>query len=746
MTWLERGMRKVVLASLLTLTGAVAIGGSAGATATKVFRQTTSKDFEEGEATGSMILPTGEVVAGMKTSHVAIDAAFVWCAAQSRDGAVAYFGTGDQGKIFAVDTKARSQVGDERPARKIADLDAAWVTALAVRNDGMLLAGTTPGGRVYTIDPKSGASHELATLAADHVWSLAYDGKTGVTYAGTGSPGKVFAIDDKGRSRELWDSGDKHVVSLAQELGGARSLLAGTSEEAILYRISLEGRAEALQDFEAEEVRAIAPTKDAIYVAVNDFEKATVVTPAGPAAAKGTRITLTPASAPSSAGSLPRPGQRKAKAGLYRLERDGRIEQIFSLTDGYLTAVLPDPEVTAGATGAAGAAGSAAGATSGDAGADGVYVATGTQGKVYRIFKDRTAALALDLPERQVLTLARAGATFLAGTGDVGGVYRAQASAGPEASYLSKVLDGEFQARWGMLRWHGSRGLTIETRSGNTAKPDSSWNGWRKLDRPQPGTDESAGHVVSAGGRYLQYRVALSGAGARLRDVSIFYVPQNQRARVTELTLADPPSTTSSSTTTATSASATRTHSSVLRLRWKVENTDGDDLAFRLAFREENEAVWRPLGGAGAGASPDPLQKPEYDWNTEAIPDGLYTVRIVTSDERSRPRGESLESTFVSPPLLVDNRKPEVVALEVHGPLLAGRARDTGSNITEIEFAVDGGEWQLVPPSDGIFDDRVEPFSFRLPALAAGPHTVTVRAWDGADNVGATSITVRGGK
>jgi hypothetical protein len=48
-----------------------------------------------------------------------------------------------------------------------------------------------------------------------------------------------------------------------------------------------------------------------------------------------------------------------------------------------------------------------------------------------------------------------------------------------------------------------------------------------------------------------------------------------------------------------------------------------------------------------------------------------------------------------------------------------------------------------VPPGDGIFDDRVEPFTFRLPTLSAGPHNVTVRAWDSADNVGAAAITVR---
>jgi len=45
----------------------------------------------------------------------------------------------------------------------------------------VLLAGTTPGGRIYTVDPKSGAAHEWAHIVADHVWSLVYDARTGVT-------------------------------------------------------------------------------------------------------------------------------------------------------------------------------------------------------------------------------------------------------------------------------------------------------------------------------------------------------------------------------------------------------------------------------------------------------------------------------------------------------------------------------------------------------------------------------------
>ena len=143
--------------------GAVALvlslaAGAIHAGATLSFRQTTAKDFEEGEATTSVILPSGEVAPGLKASRVALDAAFVWSSALSPDGKTAYFGTGDQGRIYAVTPR---QGGTAPAARKLADLDVPWVTSLLVRPDGSLLAGSTPGGRVFLIDPSKG---EVKTL------------------------------------------------------------------------------------------------------------------------------------------------------------------------------------------------------------------------------------------------------------------------------------------------------------------------------------------------------------------------------------------------------------------------------------------------------------------------------------------------------------------------------------------------------------------------------------------------------
>jgi outer membrane protein assembly factor BamB len=701
----------------LTLVAALTLTASATTAApSRTFRQTTAKDFEEGEATASMILPDGTLVPGMKTSPVSVEAAFVWCSTLSPDGKTAYFGTGDQGRIYATEV-----AGSEARARKVVQLDAAWVTALVARPDGTLVAGTTPGGKLYTIDPKKGEARQLAALGTDHVWTLALDAKTGVVYAGTGGPGKIFAVEHDGRSKEVWDSGDKHVVSLLQ--ADDKHFYAGTSEEAILFRVGLDGHAEALADFDAEEVRALARGNGALYVAVNDFERGAAA-PALPVPAHGTRITVSPTGSPASAGALPRPGQRKAKAALYRIDSDGRTEQVFSIGDGYFTTLALDEDGRA-------------------------YVGTGTEGRVYRVDPDRQAALAIDLPERQALTLLRTGKTFLVGTGDVGGIYRVVPAPARQATYLSRVLDGEFRSHWGLLRWHGVHDLGVETRSGNTAKPDATWSAFAGLEHPRATGDGGVGQVGSPAARYVQYRLTFGAPGARVGEVTLAYLPQNQRARITELTSGDgatAPASTSGGTlgglggaSLAPAAAAARAHSPIVKLHWKVENTDGDDLTYRLSFREENDAVWRPLGG------PDPLTKTDYDWNTEGLPDGAYVVRVVASDERSQPRDRVLDSSLDSAPILVDNRKPEVVGLTPKYPFVSGRARDDQSPITSLEFAVDGGDWQVLSPSDGICDDLVESFTVKLPVLPPGPHAVTVRAWDSADNVGAASVTVRVG-
>lgn len=701
-----------LLAFGATLSAALFLAGAAEATTTRSFRQTTVKDFEEGEATGTAVSPPGEVIPGMKATAVPIEAAFAWSAALSRDHHTAFFGTGDGGQIFAVPATA---VGSAGTAKKVGQVDAPWVTALVARPDGTLVAGSTPGARLFTVDPRSGNSKVLAKLPAEHVWALDYDASHATTYAATGDGGKIFTVDAKGAVKLLWDSGDKHVMAMVRD---GSVLLAGTADKAILYRVHPDGRAEALHDFDADEVRAIVRGKGATYLAVNDFEAPTDAkqpAPSGPQTAKGTPVVAGPAPA---SGAIPRSDAVKARAAVYRLADDGGIEQLFALGDGYFTALFLD-------------------------GQGNLFAASGSQGKLYRIAPDRSVALVADVPERQILSLAPTSDGFLLGSGDVGAIYRVQPAKGEEATYLSKVFDAEGPAQWGEMWWTGSNDVVLETRTGNTGKPDAGWAPFRRVEAVKQQQAEHAGRIASPGARYLQYKATLPstapGRQSVLQDLSIYFLPHNQRARITEITtLVDsaPASAAGGAATATASANGNpRVHSSMLKLRWKAENPDGDELIYKLWVRHQGDSVWRPLGG------PEPLGKPEYDWNTDSVADGRYLVRVWASDEKVTPAERALDHQLDSPPLLVDNTRPEVLALAFRGDKVTGRAHDATSVIATIEYAVDGGEWRPASPDDNLLDERDEAFTISLPkSLSPGPHIVNVRAWDQADNVGSSRI------
>lgn len=677
-------------AVVLTLAGLHFVRDSA-AFAASVFLQTTSEHFEEGEAKGTIVAPPGQVEPGFEAQRHDVDAGFVWASALSPDGKTAFFGTGDPGRVYALPTSGGN-------ARLVVELPEPWVTALAVESADTLLVATTPGAKIYRVGVRDGKTSVLAKLDGAHVWALVHDPQGKRTYAGVGGPGKVVVIEARGQAKTLWDAQDQHVIAMIPDGRGA--VLVGSAEKAILFRVTAEGEARALHDFEADEVRAVAKVGKDIYVAVNRFEGGEPEPVAKDKSAKGTPL-VTGGKSPAAPGTLPRPGAPKGKGAVYRLEPSGAIEEILSLDTGYFTALL------AGEKGH-------------------VFAAAGTEGKVYRVDAEGNGVLMLDVPERQALTLVPHAQGLWVGTGDGAALFRAVPASPKSALYLSKVFDASRPAQWGHLRYGASMALPVETRSGNTARPDDTWESWTALASASFDASEGEGRMASAPGRYLQYRTSLP-PGAVLRDIALYHQPQNTRPRVTELSLAD----------AEPKASDVREHASLLKLRWKVENPDADQLAYELAYKREEDQAWRPLGPVEA-----PLTKAEYDWNTESVPDGRFVVRVEVTDAPSVAQDRVLSSTFVSPPLLVDNARPAVTGLHARLPTITGEASDAASPLTHIEFSVDGGPWQAVSPNDGLLDRRKEAFSFRVPHLTRGAHVVAVRAYDAANNLGVAELVV----
>jgi hypothetical protein len=131
-----------------------------------------------------------------------------------------------------------------------------------------------------------------------------------------------------------------------------------------------------------------------------------------------------------------------------------------------------------------------------------------------------------------------------------------------------------------------------------------------------------------------------------------------------------------------------------------------------------------------------PLTKTFFEWNTEGIPDDTYRIRVVASDEPANGTATALRAGRISAPLIIDNRRPDVVGIGVRFPWVSGLARDSLSPIKEVAFSLDGSDWQLVDAMDRIYDSPSEAFRARLPAkLKRGSHVVAIRVRDEAGNV-----------
>jgi len=663
----------------------------AGAVPTATFKVSTYDELNKGEPQGTLVSSKGEVLVGRGSAKLkGPKALMMWASTRDHKGTV-YFGTGAGGTLLSV---------KGNKVKKVADLNAILITTLAAGRRGKLLAGTMPDARILEVDTRTGKWKELARLPSEHVWALLYDAKAKKIYAASGAPGKVFSIPaGGGKPSVYYDPDEKHLLCLQRGPKGA--LLAGSGNKAILYRITGKGKATAVHDFDATELRDVEVTGDGtIYVAVNKFTLKSGGLPRYDRSKKGKggtamKFPKKKAKRAKFRASELRSGAKSGKGALFRIKGD-TVEQVIALKDGYFTDLQVDP-------------------------AGVLWAGEGAKGKVFWVQKDKTVQSAFDFTERQVLSLAVGGKQQYLGTGDAGVIYRVKAGPGAKPAYLSEVLDAKVNAHWGVVHYRTSGRLALASRSGHTTKPDKTWTPWRAAGRH--GGDRLK--LTSPPGRYLQLKFTWSAPfSGVLRSFTAYYRPVNRRAKITELTVAEP--------------AKGKPRTPKLKLKWKVENDDKDALVYRVEMREEMATAWRRISGT------KPLEKAEFEWDTEPVPDGYYRVRVIASDEKANAPQFTLTDTRVSARLLVDNRKPRVNGLAARYPQVSGTAQDSYSPIKRIEYSIDGESWRLVAPLDGIFDTPGEAFRFKLPAdLPKGDHVLAVRATDEAGNMGVAQVKLK---
>jgi outer membrane protein assembly factor BamB len=666
-----------------------------------------------------------------------------WCVVRD-DSGVLYVGTGNDGRLFRVE-------GEDGTV--LFDAEELEVHAVAVGPDGRVYAGTSPDGEVYAIDAE-GAARPFFDPPEKYIWALALDGAGNLVVA-TGGEGRVYRVRPDGTSESLLTSTDTHVLSLALDDDGR--IFAGSSPEGVVYRIDRQGGVFVLLDSAYREIKALdVGDGGAVYAgainggSVPSPEPPPPAAPPTPSSAPVAQVTVTETFAPiSPAGAAPvgvaaapvAPSAAAPKGALLRIDADGTVETLWSSADDVPHAVASVEQ--------------------------GVLVGTGDKGKLYRVRPDGTWALIASLPAQQVTGIAvqdgHAAALVTSNPARVATLSRRTAT---EGHLLSEVKDAEAVAAWGRVRWEGNApagtAVRLETRSGNTSSPDTTWGEWTAV-----GTGVPAAAIRSESARFLQLRLTLVGrddATPVLEALSAAYLQRNLRPRVTSITVhppgqvfqkpisvtgepevlglePDPLQERGVDHGSAGAASITAFSRKLQRMGlrtfvWEASDPNRDLLVYDVQYRALGDPRWRPLRSG--------LTEAVLAWDTTSMADGRYLVRVTASDAPDNPPALALAGHKDSTSFEVDNAPPVLTAsLASGGTRIRATARDAGSRIRRMEFSVDAGRWQEVYPLDGINDSSEENYEFAVTAIeGARPHVVVLRVTDRLGNVATGRVDV----
>ncbi|MBI3693697.1 MAG: hypothetical protein HY238_02495 [Acidobacteria bacterium] len=487
----------------------------------------------------------------------------------------------------------------------------------------------------------------------------------------------------------------------------------------------------------------ISPVTQSITVTATPLQGGAPLPKPQPEAPKPQTPQATPAApppAPSFAGVQ--------KSALLRIAPDNTVETLWTSNEENVYALVPQ--------------------------AGGLLFSTDDHGRIYRLEAGRQVTLVAQTSEEETTRLVPLAGSVLAATSNLGKLYRLGDGPAAAGSYEAPVRDAGAVARWGRLSWKAQvpPGASIEfsTRSGNSARPDSTWSEWSAPLRNAEGEP-----VPSPNARYIQWRAQFrSGQGRApvLESASLAYLPQNSAPIIKSITVmptqistgksqAPPAATTPTTSSTAdfsitvtdtgavtTSTnpgtqtavlSRTPTQSQATSISWQAEDPDGDKLIAQVSFRGEGENEWKLLK--------DNWAENYLTLDADALADGVYQVKVVVSDSPSNPPGSARETEMISIPFLIDNTPPLVrhAGTERTGDRVVVKfdARDAASMLRRAEYSLDAGPWSPLYSDDGIIDSKSETFSVVLERLKPGEHLVTLRVSDSAGNAGLAKAVVR---
>lgn len=674
----------------------------ASAVTTSLWEQQSRTDFEAGEIKDISVSSLGDVMLSLKIEEFSeVKEAQVWALAEDSDGSI-YAGTGTEGKIYKISP-------DGETVSLYYDSPEVTIYSLAIKADGTLYAGTGPDGLIYKITDQNTPPKTILSKGDKYVWALHLDGD-GNLYAATGTEGKIYKITPEDEVTVLFDAEEKNITSLVASDEG---FYAGSGDNGIIYKIMQDGSANVVYQAKEKEIRDLVMDSDG-----NVYASAITSMPVDRGSRAQNRGPAVPSPQPPGSGP-----PKENKSYIYRLHTDGTTALVWTSTEPLISSVVLEND-------------------------EQLLVGTGDKGKLYRI-NTKTGEFAAigKCSSKEVVTIHQIkqddGMKTVIGTGNPGKLFSVTSSYVEEGTLESSVHNAQSLSRWGKLSWEASvedgTSLTFSTRTGNTRKPDDTWNDWS-----EELTTAEGSQIPNADAQYIQWKAKFTttevGKTPILKKVTLASAQANIEPRFAGISINTGSGTTRSSaqrpgppSSSGSSRGSSPPTPKKWKVEWKVADANKDTLQFNLYYKGVDEENWKLLKKE--------LSTPSYDWDITTVADGRYELKVNATDKLSNPVGWDKTAEKMSTPFNIDNTDPNVGEIEIadNGDgsyKITCNVSDMMNTVEKAVYKIDNDEkWKVIFPEDGIFDSKEENLLLETGKLTEGAHSIIIRVTDRAKNV-----------
>ncbi|MGE4285961.1 MAG: hypothetical protein AB7F23_05050 [Phycisphaerae bacterium] len=727
--------------SIILIAAFIVAGASMSAAVTsKLFKFDTAADFSSGEMENVVVDSDGTMRLGRARSVLLDSLEDVWSInAMVVIDSKPVIGTSPNGEIFVIeDSVARciykpappaaepaeahraenlenvaQQVMAEEPPQQAPHIINEHVFALAKDNQGRLVAGISGDNcRIVRFDENL-ANPEVVCKLEKAAFIFDIKPFAGSLYIATGPTGDIYKLSPNGSTELFCHLNERGITNLCF---GSGSLYAGCDKRGVLYKIEpASGEAKALFDSDQVDITSVNVDEEGnVYVtaAIADPqadkkkpEKKEQYMPPHPEQGEkkeeklytlmngGLKLHL---AATVKQDMLNKAGEEKPKddkisSYLYKIAPDGVVSTLGKGSGLFMDAALFEGCLWVG---------------DGDsASLSKVYIDEVTYEDVY---EDKECSV--------ISALCVEGENLYAAMANPARVMLFEKGLSGSGEWVSPAIDAAQPSVWGELQLDAElpaeTGIKYSIRSSNVRNAaEADYGSWT-----EPAPISATAPTLKSSERFLQVKLFLSGTGEFTPEVNALAL--GAAVRNIKPVVGEP-------------LVKRENGESKITIGVPSKDENDDKLLYSIDLRCPGSTLWLNIL--------EDSEENKYQWDSQTVPDGHYSLRATVTDKASNSLENALVSVSKSVDVLVDNTAPALVSSSVNVEQGAAKIEftleDEYTVIGQVRYTIDSDkDWTTVVPEDLLNDSKAEQYRITTEPLDPGQHIIALSFEDETGN------------